>query len=155
MVARYFDGSLPEATDHGAAERALADKLSATVAAADGAIDTLAFHEALGAINDLVGAVNGYVSEQEPWKVAKDESQRDRLATILYTAAEVLRAVAVLHNPTMPKTSSKLWTLLGAEAKLGPLTDQRIQDAGSWGQLPAGSELVKGDALFPRLSDEG
>jgi methionyl-tRNA synthetase len=108
----------------------------------------------LAAINDLVGAVNGYVSEQEPWKVAKDETQRERLATILYTSAEVLRAVAVLHNPTMPKTAAKLWTLLGAEAKLGPLKDQRVQDAGTWGQLPAGSTLVKGDALFPRLTEE-
>jgi methionyl-tRNA synthetase len=97
--------------------------------------------------------VNGYVSEQEPWKVAKDESQRARLATILYTSAEVLRAVAVLHNPTMPKTAAKLWTLLGAEAKLGPLKDQRIQDAGTWAQLPAGSTLTKGDSLFPRLTD--
>ncbi len=85
--------------------------------------------------------------------MAKDESQRDRLATILYSSAEVLRAVAVLHNPTMPKTSEKLWHLLGAEAKLGPLADQRVQDAGTWGQLPAGSVLTKGDPLFPRLEE--
>ncbi len=154
MVGRYFDGKLPEATDHGPAEQALADKLASTVAAADQAIDSLAFHDALAAINDLVGAVNGYVSEQEPWKVAKDDSQRDRLATILYTAAEVLRAVAVLHNPTMPKTAAKLWTLLGAEPELGPLADQRIQDAGTWARLPPGAQLVKGDPLFPRLVDD-
>ena len=54
----------------------------------------------------------------------------------------------------MPKTAAKLWTLLGAEAKLGALKDQRIQEAGTWGQLPAGSTLVKGDSLFPRLSDD-
>ena len=44
----------------------------------------------------FVEAVNGYVTEQEPWKVAKDDSQRDRLATILYAAADSLRALAVL-----------------------------------------------------------
>jgi len=154
MVGKYFDGKLPEATDHGPAEQALADKLASSVAVADKAIDSLAFHDALAAINDLVGAVNGYVSEQEPWKVAKDDSQRDRLATILYTAAEVLRAVAVLHNPTMPKAAARLWTLLGAEPELGPLADQRIQDAGTWAQLPPGAQLVKGDPLFPRLADD-
>lgn len=136
MVNKYFDGELPEPTDHGPAEQALTDKLAETVATADKAIDTLAFHDALAAINDLVGAVNVYVSEQEPWKVAKDESQQARLATILYTSAEVLRAVAVLHNPTMPKTAAKLWTLLGAEAKLGPLKDQRIQDSRHLGPTP-------------------
>jgi methionyl-tRNA synthetase len=153
MVGKYFDGVLPEPTDHGPAEQALADKLAQTVATADKALDTLAFQDALAAINDLVGAVNGYVTEQEPWKVAKDESKRDRLATILYSAAETLRAVAVLHNPTMPKTSAKLWELLGAEEKLGALKDQRVQDAGTWGQLPAGSTLTKGDPLFPRLEE--
>ncbi|WP_433008852.1 methionine--tRNA ligase [Kribbella sp. CA-294648] len=153
MVNKYFDGELPEPADHGPAEQALADQLAEAATKADEAINTLAFHDALAAINDLVGAVNGYVSEQEPWKVAKDESQKARLATILYTSAEVLRAVAVLHNPTMPKTAAKLWTLLGAEAKLGPLADQRIQDAGTWGQLPVGSVLVKGESLFPRLAD--
>ncbi|HEY3004571.1 MAG TPA: methionine--tRNA ligase [Kribbellaceae bacterium] len=151
MVGKYFDGKLPEATDHGPAEQALADKLAAAVAIADRAIDTLAFHEALAAINDLVGAVNGYVTDQEPWKVAKDESRRDRLATILYSAAEVLRAIAVLHNPVMPKTSAALWTLLGAEEQLGALADQHVQDAGTWGRLRPGAVLVKGDPLFPRL----
>ena len=149
MVGKYFDGALPEPTDHGPAEQALADKLAQTVAIADKAIDTLAFQDALAAINELVGAVNGYVTEQEPWKVAKDESQQARLATILYSAAEALRAVAVLHNPTMPKTSAKLWTLLGAEEKLGSLKDQRVQDAGTWGQLPAGATLTKGDSAVP------
>jgi methionyl-tRNA synthetase len=153
MVGKYFDGTLPEPTDHGPAEQALADKLAQTVAIAEKAIDTLAFQDALAAINELVGAVNGYVTEQEPWKVAKDDSRRDRLATILYTAAETLRAVAVLHNPTMPKTSAKLWELLGAEAKLGALADQHVQDAGTWGQLPAGAILTKGDPLFPRLEE--
>lgn len=154
MVGRYFDGKLPSATDFGPAEEALAARLAETVRVADKAIDTLAFHDALAAINDLVGAVNGYVSEQEPWQVAKDETRRDRLATILYSAAEVLRAVAVLHNPTMPKTSAALWTLLGADTTLGPIADQRIQDAGTWAQLPPGTTLTKGAPLFPRLSDD-
>ena len=156
MVGKYYDGTLPEATDHGPAEQALADRLARAAAAADAAIDRVAIHEAIGATADFVGAVNGYVTEQEPWKVAKDDSPagRARLATILYTAAEALRAVAVLHNPVMPKTSAALWAALGAEAGLGGLSEQRMQDAGDWGRLPAGSRLTKGAALFPRLADE-
>jgi len=83
---------LDQLTGQARSRQQLADKLAQTVAIADKAIDTLAFQDALTAINELVGAVNGYVTEQEPWKVAKDESQQARLATILYTAAETLRA---------------------------------------------------------------
>lgn len=87
--------------------------------------------------------------------MAKDASPagRARLATILCTAAESLRALAVLLHPVMPETSRRLWTSLGAEHALGPLADQRIQAAGDWGSLPAGTRVVKGTALFPRLEE--
>ena len=44
--------------------------------------------------------------------------------------------------------------MLGAEATLGALAAQRVQDAAAWGQLPAGALLTKGDVLFPRLEEE-
>ena len=55
---------------------------------------------------------------------------------------------------TQPKACASLWHMLGADAALGTLGDQRVQAAGQWGQLPAGVSLTKGDALFPRLVDE-
>jgi methionyl-tRNA synthetase len=155
MVGRYFDGTLPAASAAGPAEKALAETLAAAVDKAEAAIDRLAVHEAVTAVADFVGAVNVYLTEQEPWQVAKDESEEGqaRLASILYTAAEALRAVAVLHAPVMPKTAAALWESLGATV-LGPLAEQPVQDAGRWGQLPAGVTLTKGEALFPRLADE-
>lgn len=155
MVGKYFGGVLPEPTATGPAEEALAAALAATVDRADAAMERVAIHEAIGATADFVATVNGYVTEQEPWKVAKDESPegRARLATILYAAAESLRAVAVLHNAVMPKACAALWESLGAGV-LGPLADQPLADAGRWGQLPAGVTLTKGDALFPRLAEE-
>ena len=56
---------------------------------------------------------------------AGDEGSRARLATILYTAAEALRGVAVLFHPVIPATSQRLWASLGAEAQLGPLAPPR------------------------------
>jgi len=155
MVGRYFDGVLPAPSGTGEAERTLADALSRAVVTAESAIDRVAINEAISAVADFVGDVNGYVTVQEPWQMAKDtsESGRARLATILYAAAESLRAIAVLHNPVMPKACALLWTALGADA-LGPIADQRVSEAGRWGQLPPGVRLTKGASLFPRLPDE-
>nr|MDT0526332.1 methionine--tRNA ligase [Streptomyces sp. DSM 41633] len=72
----------------------------------------------------------------------------------LYTAAESLRGVAVLLNAVMPETSQKLWESLGAGESLGALADQRVQDAGTWGVLPAGATVTKGAVLFPRLEEK-
>ncbi|HWG28439.1 methionine--tRNA ligase [Actinospica sp.] len=156
MVNRYFDGVLPAAADHGPAEQAITGALAGAVKTADERIgEALDFQGGLNAIFDFIKLVNGYLTEQEPWKVAKDTSEaaQARLATILYTAAESLRAVAVLLNAVMPKSSAALWDSLGAEASLGELAEQPVQDAGRWGQLPAGSVVTKGAVLFPRLEE--
>lgn len=151
MVGKYFDSRLPAAIETTAAEVAVREALAAGVAKANQAIDRLAIHEATEAMNDCVNAVNGYLSSEEPWKIAKDESQRDRLATVLYTAAESLRILAVLYTPVMPKTARALWDELGAAEHLGALSEQNITHAGQWGLLPAGALITKGDALFPRV----
>jgi len=156
MVGRYFDCRLPDPGETELDEDMLASELARTVAVADAAMERLALHEALGAIESYVARINGYVSDQEPWQVAKDDSEQGqaRLGTILYAAAEALRGVAVLHAPTMPKTSAALWEMLGAQEQLGDLGDQDLRSAGRWGQLSAGATLTKGEPLFPRLPDD-
>jgi len=156
MVGRYFDGRLPDPGDPGLDEDMLASELARTVAVADAAMERLALHEALGAIESYVARINAYVSEQEPWQVAKDDSDagRARLGSIIYAAAEALRGVAVLHHAAMPKTAAALWRMIGAETGIGDLAAQDVRSAGRWGQLPAGVTLTKGEPLFPRLPDE-
>jgi methionyl-tRNA synthetase len=156
MIARYFAGSLPEPGDAGPAEEELAGSLAETVAVAEQAMDRLALQDAVAAVEAFVGAVNGYVTDQEPWKVAKDDSPqgRLRLATILYAAAESLRAVAVLHAAVMPKTAQALWERLGAADQLGALSEQSVAGAGTWGRLCPGATVSKGDPLFPRLEPD-
>ena len=153
MVARYFDGALPPAHDFTETERVISDALARTVQTADAAMGELDFSTGIGAVKDFVDLVNGYVTEQEPWALAKDEAQRDRLAVVLVTVCEALRAIAVLYNPVMPRAMAGLWEQLGAKAVLGPLAAQRIADVARWGQLPAGTRVTKGDALFPRLEE--
>ena len=153
MVGRYFDGELPAAHDFTDADRVISDALARTVTAADAAMGDLDFSTGIGAIKEFVDLVNGYVTEQEPWALAKDDANRDRLAVVLVTICEALRGLAVLYNPVMPKAMAALWHQLGAAGVLGPLPAQRIADVGRWGQLPAGTRVTKGDALFPRLEE--
>ncbi|MBC7551965.1 MAG: methionine--tRNA ligase [Cellulomonas sp.] len=176
MVAKYFDGALPAAGEPGPAELALAEVAARAVADAEDAIDRIALHEVIGAVWTIVEATNGYITEQAPWQVAKDPAERQpstttgdvpttlpdddapfrqggRLATILVTSAEALRALAVLLNPVTPKAAAGLWTLLGAQGPLGALADQQVATAGVFGQLPPGTPITKGPSLFPRLED--
>ena len=65
---------------------------------------------------------------------------------------ESLRILAVLFHPVMPETSEKLWDALGAKI-LGPIGDQKISEVATWGQLPAGVQVSRGEVLFPRLPE--
>ncbi|KQV24006.1 MULTISPECIES: methionine--tRNA ligase [unclassified Kitasatospora] len=157
MVGKYYEGSLPAATASGVAEQAIADGLVTAAQVADRKIgEELDFAGGIAAVFEFIKQVNGYLTEQEPWKVAKDESAEGqaRLATILYTAAEALRATAVLLNPLMPATAEKLWESLGAEPELGPLAAQTIATVADWGRLPVGATVTKGEILFPRLEEK-
>ena len=149
MVEKYCDGILPNP----AKDEELASALSKTVESADKAIVALDFQGGINAIMDFCKAVNGYVTIQQPWVVAKDESKKSELDAILYNTAESLRALAILLHPVMPISTSKLWSYLGAEGSLGPIGSQKISDVAKWGQLKGGSKIIKGDILFPRLPD--
>jgi methionyl-tRNA synthetase len=151
MVNRYYDGVVPAPAEYSDADRAVQAVVADAAANADSAIQRLAIHESLAAIWTIVEELNGYITIQEPWVLAKKGETRERLGTVLYTAIEGLRALAVLLSPVIPEATAKLWTALGASDSLGALTDRNIAEAGEWAQLPAGSKVGTLEALFPRI----
>ena len=150
MIEKYCGGVIPAVSD-GAG---LVEYLEKTVPAADAAICALDFQGGINTVMEFCKRVNGYVTEKEPWVVAKDETRISELHSILYNTADALRALAVLLNPIMPESAEKLWSSLGADISLGQLGQQKISDVSIWGQLPAGSAVTKGAVLFPRLEEK-
>jgi methionyl-tRNA synthetase len=147
MIEKYCDGKVPAvATDSG-----LSEALAATVAKADAAMIKLDFQGGITSVMDFCKKVNGYVTEKEPWILAKDEANRAELNEVLYNTAESLRALAVLLHPVMPATTEILWESLGANKSIGSLAAQTIANVATWGQLPEGTIVTKTPVLFPRL----
>src|SRR5690606_24803482 len=86
MNAKYFAGRVPEAGAEEPADAAIRELALSVAQRADEKIEAFAIHEAIAAIWELVDALNGYVQEQQPWSLAKDQERATRLATVLYTA---------------------------------------------------------------------
>ena len=150
MIEKYCDGAIP-ATSHDATLEAA---LATATATADAAIVALDFQGGINAIMDFCKRVNGYVTEQEPWVLAKDPANKAALDAVLYNTAEAIRALAVLLHPVMPATTETLWSSLGADLTLGTIDAQIIGKVAQWGQLPEGSKVIKGAVLFPRLEEK-
>jgi len=147
MIEKYCEGKVPAV----AAGAELAEALNTTVAKADTAMVALDFQGGINAVMDFCKKVNGYVTEKEPWILAKDPANKAELDEVLYNTAESLRALAVLLHPVMPATTEILWESLGANASIGPLGAQTISNVAKWGQLPQGTVVTKTPVLFPRL----
>jgi methionyl-tRNA synthetase len=150
MINRYFNGSVPypsptvarKATDDVIKEHAL------TVIQEFGQLfDDFQFSRALEVAWTLIGDVNKYLVDEEPWIVAEKEGEENkaRLATILYTSAEALRIVTALVHPVLPESTAKIWNQLG----LGEISKFNLSDL-KWAQLPLGGKLGKVEPVFPR-----
>jgi methionyl-tRNA synthetase len=150
MIEKYCDGVIP-AVAH---DEALSAALIATVATADSAISALDFQGGINSIMEFCKRVNGYVTEQAPWVLAKDPANKIALDKVLYNTAESIRALAVLLHPIMPATTQILWQSIGANETMGDISKQKVSDIAKWGQLPAGSKVIKGAVLFPRLEEK-
>lgn len=146
MLATSFDGAVP--TPAGGPDGGM-PALVEDVGRRYGAhLDHVEITQAVAAAWELVDRANGYLVETAPWKLAKEPGREDDLASVLYTAAETLRVLAVLASPVMPRAAAALWEQLGIAEPLG---GQRLPAAARWGGLAPGTRTVKGEALFPRL----
>ena len=151
MIEKYFEGIVPPAGEYTEKDLAIQQIVADAATKADAAIEQFRIDEAISSIWKIVDALNGYITENEPWALARDEAQRERLGTVLYTCAEGLRALAVLLSPVMPQSTDKLWEALGAGDDLGRLQDQPIREAGAWGALKPGTSVNGLAPLFPRV----
>lgn len=149
MAIKYCDGKIP-APPVAALEVRLQELAQKTAAEVEACFADLALHKALMAVWELIGAANKYIVENEPWTLAKDPANRERLLAIMYRLLETLRAVAILISPFMPQAAQKILQTLGLDAheacELGVIRDSK--------PLPAGAVLSRGESLFPRVSAE-
>ena len=150
MIEKYCDSIIPEV----AIDEVLATALQTAVNDADSAITALDFQGGINAIMDFCKRVNGYVTEEAPWVLAKDPAKKVELEKVLYNTIESVRALAVLLHPIMPGTTMILWESIGAKETMGAIGNQRIDDLARWGQLPPGARITKGAVLFPRLEEK-
>ncbi|MCR1955022.1 methionine--tRNA ligase [Clostridioides mangenotii] len=148
MVEKYNDGLIPSLKAETEFDSELKRQAKESVENFDIEMDKLQFHEALENCWKLVRRTNKYIDETMPWALAKDDSKKDVLDTVLYNLCESIRIIATLINPIMNLTANKIYDQLGITSQVG-ITNW--ESAKTFGLLKEGVKVTKGDALFPRL----
>jgi len=148
MIEKYFAGDVPAIPEGSHQKVEVQQVASAALQAVGQHMASYNFSGAVQAIWQLVGAVDQYIAESKPWKLAEssDPEDRKKLGAVLWTAGQALRFVSILAHPFIPESTQQLWDRLGQS---GRVAEQRIDSLG-WGMLESGIKLGKAEALFPR-----
>lgn len=147
MIEKYFDGVIPASTAKEAIDDELISLALETVHTVESDIDNLRIPEALESIFSLIARANKYIDETTPWILAKDETKKERLGTVLYNLIETLRISSVLLSSFLPDTAAKINEQINT-------TNTTWESVLSFGGIVAGTKVHKGDNLFPRIDVE-
>ncbi|WP_018024294.1 methionine--tRNA ligase [Corynebacterium ulceribovis] len=112
MAHKNF-GAVPTPGELIDADLELLDEAAAAFDLVGDALSKSRFKAGITEAMRIAGRANQYIAAQEPWKLAKDESQRERLATVLHTALQVVSDVNTMLTPYLPESAQKIHETLG------------------------------------------
>jgi len=107
-----------------------------------------ALSRALEEIWVYINTVNKYLADNEPWKLAQDETKKKRLARILYQTAAAIRGISYLVYPVMPESAQKIWNLLGETKAVA----EELYESCRFENLGTGVKIQRPLPLFPRVA---
>ncbi len=151
MTEKYFDGVVPEPEVVEDVDQDLKNTAVECIKQVSKRVDNLELNDALRDLWVFVSRTNKYIDQTQPWILGKDESKKGRLATVLYNLIESLRLISLLTWPFMPDTGQAIWEQIGLT---GNISSQNLGNDGKWGQLKAGTKVIRGKVLFPRIDIE-
>lgn len=147
MVAQYFDGIIPAPDKKEAVDDELIAMANAMYESVSASMDKMYVPDALDTIFKVIQRANKYIDECTPWILAKSEEGRVRLKTVLYNLCEVIRMAAVILQPFLTETPSKIFKKLG-------ISENNLKDFKSiekFGAKTDGHKVDKGEQLFERI----
>ena len=146
MVEKYFGGTLPAEREADALDDELVSMIKTTGAKYAAQMDAFQLHLALEEAFKLIQRANKYIDESTPWVLARDESKRARLATVMYNLLEALRVSLIMLKPFIPASCEKAFAQIGADEN-----STAWENVCVYGALPATVSVHKGETLFPRI----
>jgi methionyl-tRNA synthetase len=147
MIEKSFEGKVPKPVERKPQDEALAKEAQDAIGEVLERYNKMEFARALETIWGVIAAADKYLTTEQPWALGNSEEEQARKATVLWTAAELLRIITALAHAVLPDTTAKVWALLGQKTSVGAVELDGLR----WGQLAPGTQLGKSQALFPRI----
>ncbi|MQB20885.1 methionine--tRNA ligase [Agrobacterium tumefaciens] len=143
MIVKNCDGQIPTPGPFTDEDKAMLAAADALLASCRDEMNKQMIHKALASIIAVVSETDRYFASQEPWALKKTDSER--MGTVLYVTAEVVRQIGILLQPFMPASCEKLLDLVAS-----PADKRDFAALGEAGRLVPGTPLEAPKPVFPR-----
>ena len=147
MSGKYFGGTVMEPVFEEEVDNELKTAAKSMVENVDKYTNSYRMADAVEAVMSFAKRCNKYIDETTPWALAKDESKKGRLGTVLYNLLESIRFIAVLLSPFMPDTSKAIFEQMNCNVN-------SYDSLSSYGALKPGSVVGTPTPLFARIDSE-
>ncbi|TVR41678.1 MAG: methionine--tRNA ligase [Bacteroidia bacterium] len=144
LTHKYYDGKVPEIIDPADADLKTLESIKDFPSVIGDNIEKYRFREALSQMMNLARLGNRYLTENEPWKLIREEPEK--VKTIINVSLQICASLAVLSTPFLPFTAQKLQSMLNISVK-------DWQDGGDTNFLPPGHTINKPELLFEKIED--
>ena len=149
LTNKYYDGIVPLPANFTAVDEETLAAVKAYPAVISSSIERYRFREASQELMNLARLGNKYLADEEPWKTIKTDEERTK--TVMFVALQIASALAILSEPFLPFTSTKLKGILchserDSEANWSDVSTKEVL-------LPANHKISKGELLFSKIED--
>ena len=144
LTHKYFEGKVPAAgtlTDY---DRETLAEVAKVKEAVESLLDNYRFRDAQKEAMNLARIGNKYLADTEPWKLAKTDMER--VATILNIALQISANLAIVFEPFLPFSATKLRQILN-------MSECNWEHLGNTNILAVGTQLAPAELLFEKIED--
>ncbi len=145
LTQKYFNGKVPDTGELDEEAIKVFEQLKKYPGKIAGSLDRYRFREALSELMNLARLGNKYLTDMEPWKLIKTDEEK--VKTILNVSLQITANLAILSDPFLPFSASKLRKMLN-------LPEMKWNEAGNTELLKPGHRLNKPDYLFEKIEDK-
>lgn len=147
MQKKYFGGEILAPTAKNELDTELIQMALDAPKQVESKMEELRVADAMDVIWALLRRTNKYIDETEPWILAKEEKNKERLGTVMYHLLEAIRFSAVLLQPFLPETAEKIFAQINSEKK-------SLDSLESFDGMVSGSHVGEAEVLFARIDEQ-
>ena len=147
MINKYFDGVVTNYDVHEDIDNEFTANVMNNVKSVNEKMDNLKIADSLDSLFDIYRRCNKYIDETMPWVLAKDESKKERLSTVLYNLIEGIRIGTVLLQAYLPDTSKKIFEQINTDITSYDSLDK-------FGYYTSGGKVGNASVLFMRIDNK-